>query len=226
MLSFIILALAPVVTIIFYVYIRDKYEKEPMYLLMTSLLFAAIISLPILKTEAIVSIFIPNKGVVAESFYVSFIASSLVEEFYKYIVLFFLIWKNKNFNEKFDGIVYAVFISLGFAGIENIVYVMNPSLGGYRTAFLRAIFSVPGHALFGVFMGYYLSMSKYEPNNKKKYFLYAFIIPWFLHAIYNFILTFNSKYTMIIFIPFNIFIWVNGLKKMKKHIKSSPFKKI
>lgn len=224
MSSLIILALAPIFIIIFYVYIRDKYEKEPIHLLLTSILFSCLITIPIIKTEAIVSIFIPNKGVLIESLYVSFLASSLVEEFYKYIVLYFLIWKNKNFNERFDGIVYSVFISLGFAGIENIVYVLNPRLGGFKTAFLRAIFSVPGHALFGVFMGYYFALSKYEKKYKNKYFIYAFFIPWFLHAIYNFILTFNSKYTMIIFIPFNVFICRLGLQKMNIHINSSPFK--
>ena len=69
-----------------------------------------------------------------------------------------VIWRNKNFNEPFDGIVYACFIGLGFAGIENIMYVFgNDTVGGaLTTGVMRALLSVPGHFLFAVIMGYFL----------------------------------------------------------------------
>lgn len=218
------LGLAPTLIIMFYIYIRDKYEKEPISLLLTGVMFGIIITVPIVNTENFITGFMPDGGLLMEAFYTSFLVASLVEEAFKYIVLYFLTWRNKNFNEKFDGIVYAVFISLGFAGVENILYVINPELGGVKTAIARAIFSVPGHALFGVSMGFYFALSKFEPHNRNKHMISAYIVPFLLHGIYDFILLSSIKYMMTIFIIFVVYLWVTGFKRMKKHIQSSPFK--
>lgn len=218
------LGLAPAVIILFYIYIRDKYEKEPIKLLITGILFGVIITAPIVFTENLIMHYLPYGNKILDAFLTSFVVASFVEETYKYIILYFLIWKNKNFNEKFDGIVYSAFISLGFAGIENILYVLNPQLGGFRTAVSRAVFSVPGHGLFGVYMGYYFALAKFDENKKIRYMLYAFIVPFIFHGVYDFILLSQIPYAMIIFIFFVIFMWITGFKKMKKHIKASPFK--
>ena len=85
-------------------------------------------------------------------FYTAFFSSAGVEEAVKFLFLFFLILGNRNFNEPLDGIVYGVFVSLGFAWAENVIYVTHPILGGYETALERALLSVPGHGLFGVRM--------------------------------------------------------------------------
>ncbi len=219
------MAVAPTLVCAFYIYIRDKYEKEPLRLLTLGLLYGVIITVPIVHTENFVTLFIPNGGVLMEAFYVSFAVAGFVEEAFKYAVLFFLVWRNDNFNERFDGIVYSVFISLGFAGLENIMYVLNPELGGMNTAFMRAIFSVPGHALFGVAMGYYFALTKFEPEHKVKLSFYAFFVPWLLHGIYDFILLSGMKYMMFVFVPFVVYLWVNGFRKMKAHLQNSPFKK-
>ncbi len=224
MLNLISVAIAPVLIFAIYIYIRDKYEKEPLKLLMTGVLYGVFITVPIVHTENFVTLFIPNAGVTMEAFYLAFIVAALVEEGFKFLILFFLVWKNDNFNERFDGIVYAVFISLGFAGLENIMYVLNPEIGGMRTAISRAIFSVPGHGLFGVAMGYYFALIKFVPENRFKLTLCAFFVPWALHGIYNFILLLNIPYFMFIFVPFVAYLWVVGFKKMKYHIEDSPFK--
>ena len=156
------MALAPVIIVCFYVYIRDKYEKEPIRLLLLGVFFGLLISAPIMAVENLLTTMTPNKNFLIEALYTSFIVASGTEELFKFIILYFLVWKNKNFNEPFDGIVYAVFISLGFAGIENVLYIFNPYLGGYQTAIARAIFSVPGHGLFGVSMGYYYAIAKFN----------------------------------------------------------------
>lgn len=219
------LAMSPVLICLFYVYIRDKYEKEPINLLVTGVIFGILIAVPIVHVGNFIMIYLPqNNSMLLEAFYISFIVSSFVEELFKYIVLFFLTWKNKNLNEKFDGIVYAVFVSLGFAFIENILFVFSEDLGGKVTAINRAIFSVPGHGLFGVVMGYYFAMAKFHADSRVKYLVLAFIVPWILHAFYNFILLSNIPYKMFIFIPFVLYLWINGLSKMKKHIDKSPFK--
>jgi RsiW-degrading membrane proteinase PrsW (M82 family) len=89
---------------------------------------------------------------------------------------------------------------------------------------LRAVFSVPGHALFGVFMGYYFTMAKFNPNRRKFYILLAFTGAWLLHGVYNFILLSGSNYYMAIFVLFSYVMWRGGLRKIKTHLNNSPFK--
>ena len=223
MLKLFIAALAPTVICAIYIYIRDKYEKEPLRLLFLGVFFGILIATPIVHTENFITLFMPNTGVIGEAFYMSFAVASFVEEIFKYAVLFFLVWHNNNFNEKFDGIVYGVFVSLGFAGIENILYVFHEDLGGMNTAVMRAIFSVPAHTLFGVFMGYYFALAKFEPNNKKYLLLMAFFMPFLIHGVYDFILLSQLPYLMIIFVVFILFLWIQGFKKLRAHIDASPF---
>ncbi|NLJ89025.1 MAG: PrsW family intramembrane metalloprotease [Epulopiscium sp.] len=221
MLNLLQMALAPVIIVCFYVYIRDKYEKEPIRLLLLGVFFGLLISAPIMAVENLLTTMTPNKNFLIEALYTSFIVASGTEELFKFIILYFLVWKNKNFNEPFDGIVYAVFISLGFAGIENVLYIFNPYLGGYQTAIARAIFSVPGHGLFGVSMGYYYAIAKF---NKKTTLVTAFLVPWLFHGIYDFILISNISFLMIFFVPFVLYLWIQGMRKIKEHIQQSPFK--
>lgn len=219
------LALAPVLIILFYIFFKDKYEKEPLRLLFIGLILGVLISFPIILLERVVDGFSPVGGI-KEAFFNAFFVASFVEEFFKFIVLFLLIWKNKNFNEPFDGIAYSVFISLGFAGFENVLYVLNPYVGGFETAVLRAVFSVPGHALFAVFMGYYFSLSKFIPEKRSVMLFLAFLIPFLLHGTYDFILLADIPLYFIPFGVFLIFLWAGGFLKMKKHLGDSPFKKI
>lgn len=218
------IALAPTIIILFYVFIRDKYEKEPIKLLLLGVLYGVIIAFPIVQCENLLARFMPDEGIYTEAFYTSFAIAAFVEESFKFTILYFLIWNNFNYNEKFDGIVYSVFISLGFAGFENILYVFNTEFGGINTALSRTFISVPGHALFGVAMGYYLSMAKFEYNRKVPYILKSYFMPIFLHGTYDFILLANIPFTMAIFIPFIVYLWISGFRKMKKHINESPFR--
>jgi len=221
-LTLLSLAIAPIFICAFYFYIRDKYEKEPINLLTVGLFFGVVITFPIVFMGNVLMLFLPSGASLAfEAFYIAFVISSFTEEFFKYIVLFFLTWRNKNFNEKFDGIVYAVFVSLGFAFLENILYVFSDELGGTSTAINRAIFSVPGHALFGAHMGYYFGLAKFDGH---KYLVVAFLSPWLIHAIYNYILLSDIPFTLPIFTIFAACLWVSGLKKMDRLVKASPFK--
>lgn len=218
------LALAPTLIIIFYIYIRDKYEKEPWDLLFLGIVFGAVITAPIVLTEHFITSFMPNFGKIPEAFYLSFAVASFSEEGLKYIVLYFMAWRNKNFNEPYDGIVYAVFISLGFAGVENFLYVLNPQLGGVETALLRTVISVPGHAIFGVSMGYSFAFARFLPGHKNKFLVLAFLIPWIFHGIFDFLLILEISYGMVLFAAFLLFLWIYALRRIKGLVESSPFK--
>jgi len=224
MQSLLLLALAPTLACLFYMYIRDKYEKEPVRLLVIGLLYGALMTFPIIQAETLVVSVMPVLGARAEAFYVSFAVASFVEESFKLLVLALLMWRERNFNERFDGIVYAVFISLGFAGVENILYVFSPSLGGVNTALMRAVYSVPSHGFFGVAMGYYVALMRFEPARRVRYGVCAFLVPFVLHGVFDFILLADLPYYMFIFLPFVAGLWYAGLRKMRRHLAQSPFR--
>ena len=119
-----------------------------------------------------------------------FVVPGFIEEGVKNRVLRKRTWYDPNFNYRFDGIVYGVFVSLGFAGVENVLYVLN---AGFGTAVVRAIFSIPGHAMFGVVMGFYLSRAKWAEKYGQRHRMRAdlrrsFFVPAVLHGLYDFLL--------------------------------------
>ena len=221
-MKLLIISLAPVLIIALYIYWRDKYEREPWRNLLLSLFIGAIITVPIIFVEGFTQSIGKNFEGLYAAAYESFIVAGITEEFFKFVALLLLIWKNKNFNELFDGIVYAVFISLGFAAVENILYVYN---GGFQTGILRAFTAVPAHALFGISMGYFLGLAKFAKKKRYIQLVLALIVPILLHGGYDFILMSKKSYLFVIFIPYLIGLWYIGLKKMKIHSDNSVFKK-
>ncbi len=221
MYDLIFMALAPICIILFYVYIRDKYEKEPYKLLMIGVIAGYFLTYPIIFFEELLVDFMPVGSPRFEAFYISFIVASFVEEGLKFLLLLALVWKNKNFNEKYDGIVYGVFIALGFASCENIMYVTNEVLGGVETAILRGIISIPAHSFYGVFMGYYLAKAKYI---NKINLIFAFFVPFIFHGTLDFILSIEFKLNVVTLVVYIIVLYYISLLIMKKYIEESPFK--
>jgi RsiW-degrading membrane proteinase PrsW (M82 family) len=216
-----ILALAPVFVIAVYIYFRDKYEKEPIGQLIKSLVVGCLITLPIVYVEHFLTVIKPDFGGGWSAFYTAFVVAGTTEEVFKFLALFLLIWTNRNFNDKFDGIVYSVFISLGFAAIENIGYVFQ---NGESTAYTRAFLSVPGHALFGVTMGFYFRLAKFYPKQRINLLIKSLCFPILLHGIFDFILMLGNLRLMVIFIPYVAFLYFYGLRKMKNLSERSFFK--
>lgn len=226
MLALILLAISilPVVLLMVYVNRQDKYEKEPPGMLILAF-FLGMLAIPM----TLVMVGITNSLFYSDTvFYSAFIEAGLPEELSKFIILFLLIWWNKNFNEHMDGIVYATFVSLGFACIENILYVMD---GGIGTGIMRAIISVPGHFLFGVLMGYFLSLAKFSTNGKFFYILLSILVPAFVHGLFDWLLmaanVLNNGIAILLilaFIGLDIFMWIVGVRSIRKHRENSPFK--
>lgn len=207
-----ITAIAPSLALLYYIYLRDKYEKEPRKLLFKAFVLGSIAVVPIVIIELRLDLFdMATESLVAAG-YTAFVVAGFVEESFKYIIFWFFIWRNKNFNERYDGIVYSVFISLGFATTENIGYVM---LSGFHTAFIRSLTAVPAHALFGIIMGYYFGKARFsEDRIRKKSLIFALIIPIVLHGFYDFILFSRSTALLIIFIPYMLYLWKRGLNNI------------
>ncbi len=217
----IILSLAPVAILLAYIWVRDKYEKEPFKMLLIALFLGAISVIPVLIVESILMLFINLFQETMKAFWNAFVVAAFTEELFKFLFLYLLIWKSKEFNEKFDGIVYAVYISLGFAAVENLMYVLDY---GVHVGWIRAITAVPAHFLFGVTMGFFFGQAKFYPNQKNKLIRAALIYPILLHGVYDFIIMTGHPYYLLLFIPFIIFMWIYGLKKMKQLSSQSIYR--
>ena len=152
-------ALIPPLILLYIIYRMDKVEQEPVNLLVSLFVRGVIAMFPILILEIIgdKAIGIFSWSQMLYLFFAYFVIPGFVEEGIKYLVLIRRVWNDANFNYSFDAVVYAVFVSLGFAAVENILYVVTT---GFSTAVVRAIFSIPGHAMFGVVMGAGLARAK------------------------------------------------------------------
>lgn len=187
------LALIPAIALLIFIYFKDKKEKEPMGLLI-GLFFAGmgtIITAVIAELigQVILEIIMPYDSVIKAAI-MAFIIVAPAEELGKYLVLRLITWKNKAFDYLFDGIVYAVFVSLGFAAFENVGYVLQ---NGLATGILRMFTAVPGHTVFAVFMGYFYSKSKHQAilGNKAKaamFNMWAILAPILIHGAYDAVL--------------------------------------
>jgi len=214
-------SLAPIFIILFYIYFRDKYDKEPLGLLVKSVLAGMLVVIPILFAERLLLSLMPPLGKIGAAAYHAFVVAGMTEEVFKFLVLYLLVWKSPSFNEKFDGIVYAVFVSLGFAAVENVLYVMD---GGIQTAMIRALTAVPAHALFGITMGYYLGIARMYKELRKSYLMRAILYPILLHGVYDFILMVEIDWLLFLFVPYVAGLYLFGMKKIKELSDTSVFK--
>jgi RsiW-degrading membrane proteinase PrsW (M82 family) len=223
-MELLLMAVAPVFVIILYIYLKDKYEKEPFKLLAKNFFLGATLSVLItILLGTLLGQLIPtdDDGSIVQMLVKAFIVVALVEEFSKYIIVRYFAQKHRAFNEPFDGIVYAVMVSMGFAALENIIYVYQY---GFQTGITRAFTAVPAHATFGILMGYFMGKAKFSSQRFTLNML-GLAVATLFHGAYDFFLFIN-------YIPG---IWVGAIvslcigiilsrKAIKKHQNNSKFK--
>lgn len=155
----------------------------------------------------------------------AFVRTAFVEEFLKFVVLLLLPYNHKHFNEPMDGIVYAVMIGMGFAIIENVVYCMYPP--DVVLAIVRNLTAVPSHAVFGVIMGYYVGLAKFNSDKRIQYLLLALFGTIFIHGLYD-IFLFQEYHEWIMILA--TVVLLGGLflsrKLIIRHQNDSPFKSL
>lgn len=214
MIDLIISATIPPLLILLFIYRNDLYEPEPHKLLLKTFFIGFIITIPMVIIELItVDIF---KNILMYSIF----GIALVEEGIKYLTLIYYNYPKKDFNEPYDGIIYSVVLTMGFALVENIIYVVGYDSGG-DVALLRMISSIPLHATCGIVMGYFLGKSKIENKNKKQNMSLAIIIPIIIHGFYNYFIFIEIFAFSLIIVILGV---VYSLKAIKIHQKNSPFK--
>jgi len=213
------IACAPVFILLLYLYYKDKYEKEPCFMLIIAVLIGFYSVFYIISLDRVIEKLMVNENI----WTTSFIMSSGTEESVKFILLLFLSLNNKHFNEPYDYVIYSSFISLGYAWAENIIYVFSETLGGFSTAISRAFLSVPGHFLFSVFMGYFLMKAGYKRKSRINYG-FSFISSYLTHGIYNFIIIYFGDYYLLFLIPYLAILWFLAIKIINKLMYDSLFK--
>jgi protease PrsW len=220
------IALAPAAAIMLYIYLKDKHEREPLSLLLISFLYGIFSALLTLFVTVPFEMFVTlQPDDLVHEFVDAFLKVAFLEELCKFLFVRFILYPNRNFNEPFDGIVYAVMVSMGFAALENVFYVFQY---GLETGLLRMFTAVPAHASFGVMMGYFLGIGKFKHQRQLYFSVVALLVPTFFHGTYDYFF-FIAKIT-------NVWagIWVGALislviglilsrKAIRLHQQASPF---
>ena len=215
------LAVLPAFLLMIYIRRKDKIEKEPKGLVASLFALGALTVISAALLEVLIDSFakeIVDEGTLVYAFIEAFCEAALMEELGKFIVLKLRTWKNKEFNYTFDAVVYAVAVSLGFATLENILYVMG---GSVYVAVMRGILSVPGHAIDAVFMGYYYGLAKRcdslgDTAGKNKNLRKAIFSAVLIHGFYDFCLMAEREELIVVFFIFEIIITIVSVKKVNK----------
>ncbi len=216
------LALAPGIAIAVYIYLKDKHEREPFRLLALSFFYGVLSTIVTLLISLPAQyLLILREDDVTHQFINAFFKVAFIEELSKFLFIRFILFPNKNFNEPFDGIVYAVMVGMGFATLENILYVFE---FGYTTGILRMFTAVPAHATFAILMGYFLGKAKFSLDKKMYYSFVGLFVATLFHGAYDYFL----------FISYIPGVWVGAIisllvafflsrKAIRLHQQSSPF---
>lgn len=244
-------AVLPAIVLCVYVFKKDRAEKEPIGLLLALFFLGAVICYPCSQIESALyvlldKIFMPFTVEYEGQAYLqgytyniycackNFLCVALIEEGMKFLVLYFVTRDNKNFNSLFDGLIYAVFVSLGFAAFENIFYVLSY---GWANAAVRALTAVPGHMFFAVMMGYFYSFwHMYEKARRqeaklasarvinksfiefpvKQYLFFALAVPVLAHGLYDYCLDIRTVPSMIFYAALLVVLYTVCFKRIKK----------
>ena len=189
-----VISFLPVFLILYYIYIKDR-DPEPIKTVGITFAFGALSCIPAIILELAAEYALNASPLEMDTPIYNrlhmFLGVALIEEVCKWGVVMLFIWKHKDFDDSYDAIVYCVTASLGFAALENLLYVVQ---NGLAVGIMRAVTSVPGHACFGVFMGYFLAKAKYHSSHGNKgvslrWMALALTVPVIVHGEYDYLLT-------------------------------------
>ena len=223
-----IAALLPPVILLFFIWKQDTIEKEPPKLLAKLFFFGCLTTFAAMVLEMIGdailnAVFGSAVNSVIAQIIMYFIVVAWSEEGVKRFVLRRVTWKNPAFNYRFDAVVYAVFVSLGFAALENIEYVFG--FGGLAVAGIRAITAIPLHCIAGIFMGHYYGeakMSEHQGDHARyrKFMFLSLLVPILIHGFYDFCASSESGLMTLIYWIFVIILDIIAFVSVKKYSRT------
>jgi protease PrsW len=216
-------AIFPGLAIAYWIYRQDRYEPEPARMLIRAFAAGCISTVPALLMQLLCQD-LENAESLWDTAIFAFLVVGFTEEMSKYLLLRWTVYPSDEFNEPMDGIVYGVMVGMGFATLENVMYVLNTE-GGFATAIGRAFTAVPAHAAFGVLMGAYVGLAKFNPDKRDAYTLVGVTLAIFFHGLYDFFLL-QKVYEGIAVLAIFALVW--GIRFSRRLIEmgqdASPFK--
>ncbi|MCZ8512911.1 glutamic-type intramembrane protease PrsW [Paenibacillus filicis] len=211
-------AVAPGVALLSYFYLKDRYDPEPISLVIKMFLFGLLLVFPVMVLQRAL-----GHGLGDSPFVFTFLISSGVEEFFKWFLIYFLIFKHTSFDEPYDGIVYSVAAALGFATLENVFYAFLNGPTFYELV-MRALLPVSAHAMFGVMMGYHLGRAKFSQGKVHKHLALSLLLPIFWHGVFDYTLLITKAYWIWFMVPLMTFLWLRSLWKVQLANARSPLR--
>ena len=185
-------ALAPAILLVLYATYRDRRNPEPLGKIVRGIFYGLLSVLLTLIIVPLMGEVLQMAGLswvygvpVLSGAFMAFYDAAIPEETAKLLMLWLLLRRNREYEEHMDGIVYAVCVGMGFAGLENVLYVIQSEGEWVSTAIVRALLSVPGHYIFAVLMGFFYSLVHFQPQRFGKYRLCVWLFPVLAHGIYD-----------------------------------------
>jgi RsiW-degrading membrane proteinase PrsW (M82 family) len=227
-----LVAAAPSLALLTYFYLRDRYEREPIGHLVAAYLLGMFAMLAASGTGAQIENWVSldwlRSGGEPARLFDAFVLAGVVEELAKWVVLVAAVYAWREFDEPMDGLIYGVAIALGFAALENFLFL---SSRGLAIAWHRAIFAVPAHALFGGCMGFYVGRAKFAPaagTGTHRFWLsltLSFIVPVGFHGAYDFALLHGLGWKVWTAVTLlSLAFWVFVLRRVKRAERASPYR--
>lgn len=219
------LTIGPGLAIAIYVFWHDKFDPEPRALLIKAFFWGCISIIPAILLNYLLKyvLGVELDGTLYQTFLFAFFVVAIAEESSKFFFLRWRLYTRPEFDEPYDGITYSVMIAMGFATLENILYVYSAQ-DSYSVALLRAFTAVPAHATFAIAMGYFTGLAKFHPQQKFSYLLKGLLLAVFMHGLYDFFLMQQSfpQIASGAFLSLIISVYYS-IKAIKLHQKISPF---
>ncbi|MCQ2141955.1 MAG: PrsW family glutamic-type intramembrane protease [Bacteroidales bacterium] len=222
----ILAALLPEILLFYYIYRKDRYAKEPTNLLVRGFLFgvlSALLSFAFSSPMIALGVVPEDPVGVWDYIRLAVFGAGIPEELAKFVMLCLLLYKNPFFDEYFDGVVYAVTIGLGFAGFENILYLVQNYSDWVSVGAARAVTAVPAHFFFAIIMGFFMSMARFGSSAyRMRNLAYALVLPILAHLSYDALLMVSSTSVALFGILSIVFVYFFiHLAKFSKHRISS-----
>jgi RsiW-degrading membrane proteinase PrsW (M82 family) len=219
----IFLSILPILMGIVWIYSTKKYSKESIIASSKFFIMGVFLSVIVIFAEEFL-LNVNNFTGYSNILYISFVVAGFTEEGFKALVLIPILTKKKEFAKRVDGITYSVYLSLGFATVENLIYLLAEDHDiVFQVALNRAFISIPAHIMFAIAMGYYLSKYKFCDSKKKKrkYLILSVLVPILMHGIFDFILMIQYRWAIVLFLLYVIILLKFNLEKLEKYIENS-----
>ena len=222
----VVLALLPSIVLAWWIYRQDKLRKEPFSALALAFVAGILSAVFTLLVHEVLQAFYWDQLIDSTPFRRAFFSAALIEELSKMLMFFWFIWKRDSFDERFDGIVYMCYIGLGFAFLENILY-LSEAQDVFSVFVGRAIFAVPGHFLDAVLMGYFLGKARFASDlvQSRAFVFFGLFVAVLAHGCYDYLLMKaealfyeNNGMAYLLNIGFYVFdflLWRIGLKHLR-----------